>query len=401
MKPLLVRVGNTTVKIYRRDVKGYGHFTVAYYHNGARNREVFGKEANARRRALEVATEIESGRRHRLNLSGADGESYLAAVSVLQPLGVPLHAAVEEYVAAQRVLGDESVLSAAKEAARRRQAIIEKPIRDVVTELLEVKKGDGLSRRYIQTLRSHLTRFADTFGMNIGAVTTALIAEWLRSLGVGARARNNIRMSVVTLFHFARAHGYLPKGVPTEAEQVARAKVRGGEIGILSPQQLARLLKCADEEVTLYLVLGAFTGLRAAELLRLEWSDINMKRGYITVAKHKAKTATRRLVPIQPNLVQWLSRGGCDGRIFVSEKAAKRAIDFAKKQIGKWPTNALRHSYATYRLAATHDAARVALEMGNSPQMLFSNYRELADDQDAAAWFAIVPKKAANIVAFR
>jgi hypothetical protein len=41
----------------------------------------------------------------------------------------------------------------------------------------------------------------------------------------------------------------------------------------------------------------------------------------------------------------------------------------------------------------------VALEMGNSPAKLFSNYRELADEHDATAWFAIAPKRAKNVVA--
>jgi hypothetical protein len=36
--------------------------------------------------------------------------------------------------------------------------------------------------------------------------------------------------------------------------------------------------------------------------------------------------------------------------------------------------------------------------MGNSPTMLFRDYRELADEHDAAAWFAIAPKRAANVV---
>jgi integrase len=207
-------------------------------------------------------------------------------------------------------------------------------------------------------------------------------------------------MSIVTLFQYARAHGYLPKDQRTEAEHVGRAKDRGGKIEILRPKELDQLLKKADAEATLYLALGAFTGLRSAELIRLEWHDINFDRDHIIVGKEKSKTATRRLVPIQPNLMQWLlPYRGLTGRIFSSEHAADRTIAFAKKHV-KWPNNALRHSYATYRLATTQDAAKVALEMGNSPTMLFTNYRELADEQDGKAWFAIAPKRAKNVVQF-
>ena len=186
--------------------------------------------------------------------------------------------------------------------------------------------------------------------------------------------------------------GILAEGPPTEAEDVAKAKDRGGEIGILTPKQLADLFEAADEEAKLYSRLGAFSGLRSAELIRLEWQDVNFDRAHIHVGKAKSKTATRRLVPIQPNLMQWLSPyRGQTGLVFSSEHAAIRAIGTRKKNSRNWPSNALRHSYATYRLAQCNDVARVALEMGNSPQMLFRNYRELADEQDAAAWFGIAP----------
>jgi integrase len=225
-----------------------------------------------------------------------------------------------------------------------------------------------------------------------------MIDEWLAGLSVGARARNNIRMSIVTLFQFARRHGHLLKDQRTEAEQVGRAKDRGGKIGILKPQDLAKLLNKADAEATLYLSVGAFTGLRSAELLRLEWQDVNFERGHIIVAKEKSKTATRRLVPISPNLMKWLAPyRGRTGKIFVSEHAADRTIAFAKQHVS-WPPNALRHSFASFRLAQTGDAARTSLELGNSATMLFRDYRELADEHDAKAWFAISPKRPKNVV---
>src|SRR5207248_95875 len=220
----------------------------------------------------------------------------------------------------------------------------------------------------------------------------------------GPRTRNNIRDSVVTLFNFAKARGYLPKTFASEADHVAKAKDRGGEIGVFTPAQLGDLLNAGDEEAKLYFAIGAFTGLRSAELIRLEWEDVNFARGYVEVGKAKAKTATRRLVPIQPNLSAWLAPY-CQrrGSVFPSEHAADRAISVAKHCEIKWPSNALRHSYATYRLAQCHDAARVALEMGNSPAMLFRNYRELADEKDAADWFSITPREipAKKIVPFR
>lgn len=378
--PKVVKVGSAVVKIYRGNVKmkrrSYPAFTVAYYQNGKRQRSVFGNFDDARKAAQEIALKIAHGRVNVKELTGADRESYIAALNLLLPIGVPLHSAVEEYVAAR---------------ARELEPAADKSVPELVEELLVSKKRDSLSLRYIQSLRSHLRRFATSFQTGISSITSKMIEEWLAALGVGPRARNNIRMSIVTLFEYARRHGYLPKHQHTEAEDIPRAKERGGEIGILRPKELSKILAKAEGEARLFLALGAFTGLRTAELIRLEWQDVNFDRGHIIVGKEKSKTATRRLVPIQPNLMQWLAPyRGFTGRVFSSEHAADRTIAFAKKHT-KWPNNALRHSYATYRLAGTQDAAKVALEMGNSPTMLFTNYRELADEHDAKAWFAIAP----------
>ena len=55
--------------------------------------------------------------------------------------------------------------------------------------------------------------------------------------------------------------------------------------------------------------------------------------------------------------------------------------------------NGFRHSFASYRMAAEKSAAQVALEMGNSPAKLFSNYRELVTETNAKAWFNVTPTK--------
>jgi integrase len=409
--PEVVRAGSAQALIYRtrerkivgRRRRSYERFTVTYYRPDGvkqiRCRRSFSSLQDARFEAGRAATAIAQGEADILKLTSADRATYLRAMDALRPLGIPLHVAIEEYVEARQHAG-AGLIAAAKEHGRRHAiATVRKSIAETVKEILEAKKQDGMSVRYLQSLRSHLNRFAEHFRMNIATVTSAQIEDWLRRIKRGPRTRNNIRHSVVTLFNFAKARGYLPKMVATEADHVAKAKDRGGEIGIFRPKELADLMAAGGEEAKLYFAIGAFTGLRSAELIRLEWEDVNFVRGYIQVGKAKSKTATRRLVPIQPNLEMWLAPYRAkSGLIFVSEHAADRSIEQAKAAGIEWPNNVLRHSYATYRLAQCQDAARVALEMGNSPQMLFRNYRELADEHDAAAWFSITPVPVANVV---
>ena len=126
--------------------------------------------------------------------------------------------------------------------------------------------------------------------------------NWLRAQPIEPHSRNNIRGSIVTLFHFARKHGYPQKGQATEADELVMAKDSGGKIGILKPEKLASVLKEAPERVRLFLALGAFTGMRSQRNSPVGMERFNFKCNFITVAAEKTKTFTRRLVPILPNL---------------------------------------------------------------------------------------------------
>ena len=69
-----------------------------------------------------------------------------------------------------------------------------------------------------------------------------------------------------------------------------------------------------------------------------------------------------------------------------------------KYQRAEWKKNALRHSFISYRVAEIQDTAKVSLEAGNSPQIIFQHYRELVRLKEAKRWFAIEPGKGAGAV---
>jgi integrase len=377
---IAVKRGNTTIKIYRhkgRRYKGkhYELFTVAYRLNGKQLRKNFSRYKEASDFASDTATALEKGRTQVLSLSAADWQSYLAAENLLRPFGIPLHEAIEEYV-----------------ATRKRKKIVEKRVGEIVDELLTAKENAGLSRRYIETLRTYLLRFAASFQTNIGSINTGAITCWLDGLKVGPRSYNNVRQGIVTLFNFARRRGYLAKGETTEAADVETVRNDEGEIVILTPAELSKLLRRSKPLYQLYFALAAFTGIRSAELLRLEWSEINFEKGQIEVKARKAKSAARRLVPVQPTLAKWLEPyRGSKGKLFQSRRTVDSAIKFGKRLGIPWKANCLRHSYATYRLSIMPDAGRIALEMGNSPDKLFNKYRQLDRYNHAPEWFAIEP----------
>src|SRR5512132_4110307 len=94
--PHIIKVANVVVKIYSGKTRGYDLFTVIHYRDGKRERKVVARFAEARSHAQEVATQIARGRVNVLSLTSADRDSYVAAMNLLRPHGLPLHAVVEE-----------------------------------------------------------------------------------------------------------------------------------------------------------------------------------------------------------------------------------------------------------------------------------------------------------------
>src|SRR5205823_6391973 len=116
-----------------------------------------------------------------------------------------------------------------------------------------------------------------------------------------------------------------------------------------------------------------------------------------------AKSARRRFVTIQPNLLLWLTpHTQLSGPVTPAgyRTVLKRAR--AAAGICEWPNNALRHSFASYYLAhfKRAGAAELALEMGHTnANLVFQHYRQLVKPQNGKQYWSIVPEtKRANIV---
>jgi integrase len=275
-----------------------------------------------------------------------------------------------------------------------------------ITQLRAARKADGNSVRYLRDLKYRLGRFDEDFGSrHIAEITTTDIDQWLRQLGLGSVSRNTFRRRLVTLFKFAKTNGWC-RTVP--AAESARVREVSDEIGILTPGELSGLLKVASKETIPYWTIGAFAGLRASEIERLDWADVNLDQGWIRVRAKHAKTASRRLVDIQPNLLKWLlPYRGRIGKVAPENlrvkllEDRKRAAD-AGSLTRKWPSNSLRHSFASYYLAQFDNAAKLALQLGHVGQdIIFRHYREVVTRAEAKRYWNLAPSKDAKVIAFK
>jgi integrase len=191
-------------------------------------------------------------------------------------------------------------------------------------------------------------------------------------------------------FNFALARGYC---IDNPAFQSAKAKEIASAVGILTVEETARLLETAQPELVPYIAIGAFAGLRRAELERLDWQEVDLQSGLIEVTASKAKSARRRFVRIQPNLLRWLRpHSQLSGN--VTPPGYRELLDIAREAAGitEWPQNALRHSFASYHLARFNDAALLALELGHTnSNLVFQHYRQVVKPRQAERYWKLAP----------
>jgi len=239
-------------------------------------------------------------------------------------------------------------------------------------------------------------KFIGHFKCPITEISNAAINEWLRSLEVAGRTRDNYRDAVHNFFGFAQSEGYLPKELPHAARDAKRVNDAGADNEVFTVEEAEKLLGDAPERLIPALALKLFSGLRTEEMLLIRWEDIKFDQDVIFLTKDITKTKKRRLPPLLPNLKKWLlPYVHCSGIIaekWSSAQTLSKSWTNRAEQVGvKYKKNAMRNSYISYRLAVVKDIAQVALESGNSPAVIQQNYLELVTEPQARRWFAIEP----------
>jgi integrase len=178
----------------------------------------------------------------------------------------------------------------------------------------------------------------------------------------------------------------------TAAEQIKKVKLKNDDVAVFTPAEMTKILHAAPPHLIPILAIGAFSGIRMAELNRLDWSAVDLERGHIELRASQAKTASRRIIPITDNLRAWIEPLQRKGKVVRTALLHREVTALTRALKLEWPRNVLRHSFISYRIAKVKSADQVALEAGNSAAIIFKHYRELATEAKADAWFGILPK---------
>jgi integrase len=288
-----------------------------------------------------------------------------------------------------------------------------KPLAEAVAEFIEGRKHLGESKNgerskrspvYLYNCAMWLNQFANALpGHAVCDLSKEHLNAYIRSFqGLSAKSRNDRRAIVKQFLGWCAAKDYLGQGHRLfEAVDFKAEEADPAEIDFYRPKELREMLTAAEPELAPVIALAALAGLRREEILRLDWAEVWSVAGKVEVSARIAKGRKRRLVDICPALAGWLRPcRGASGPVWgKSPDALEEALANLRGGLGiPARRNGFRHAFCSYHFALHSNENLTAAEAGNSPQMLHDHYRGLATRKEAKAWFAVVPKRAANVI---
>ena len=342
--------------------------------NGKRHCEFFSTNEQAEARAIELRAERKQLGEDAFALTVEQKRDAVRAAKLLAHTGVTLESAAAYWMTGHLNPTPHVTLNM------------------VQKELLEAQERRGLRGASLAGTRSRYSSLLDQYGeQSIDCTTPPVIEGWLTQFTNDATRANVIRYLCV-FFNFAMKRGYLVKS-PMDQIEKPRLKYKVPEfLAVDQVEAILRTARVVDAGIVAKLALGFFAGIRPEELQRMDWQDISIENGLVTVRAEVAKCGIPRHVAISDNLKKWLA--GCMAEQFkVNSFDERRKAVCAAAGVTYWPHDAMRHTFATMHLAAFENADKTAHELGHTQgvKLLFRHYRGLTTKTEAARYWGIEP----------
>jgi integrase len=246
--------------------------------------------------------------------------------------------------------------------------------------LLEKEDKSDSQRRAYEKMSTALQ--TDFTGRMLSTITPAELYAHVEAYSGADTTFNSRATSIKTFWRWCSR---LPRNwcdLKT-VEVLEKRKIRKGAIGVLTSEQCRALLVTAETrypECVPAFAIGLFTGMRQAELERLEPGDITHEG--ITLSADSTKTNRRRFIEMPAPLAAWLRVYPIDETVLPAnwirkEKAVRRKAGWrvwcdlfdppgAPEDSPDWPDNGLRHTHASVMVALGKPLDSLTFEFGHS-----------------------------------
>lgn len=296
-----------------------------------------------------------------------------------------------------------SLLEAARAyVAHREREVASVPVTEATAAFL--LSCVGLRDRTIDGYRQICARLDRGLSDRLLASITAEDITKAAELGNAGTASLNRYRCARTFWRWSAKRGWCNEDifVSVQAPRVST----DGEITLLSIAEAAALLATAEEhfpQAVASYALQFFAGIRVEEITRLEAAHVSPDG--IDLPASVAKKSRRRHITPSPTLATWLAAypfKPCDRWAAVNAACRRLAgWDVSSRLLktppaptrGAWPQNVMRHTFASYAIAAGVPLEEMLFSFGHTggTALLRQHYVGRASKKEALAYFAIRP----------
>jgi len=248
----------------------------------------FGLRISNKKRAQEIADQIERGLEHGIFDSfedGSEGKEILKTI-IARP-GLRAEEAIDEL----------------------RSSSKRKRFTDAVAEYLENCRTEHAPKNYLNEIRVFKRFSSGIKAPFIHNVETSMVEKWRndRVAEVEKATINRELKMIKRFFNQAAQKGYIHKS-PANNLKAYREPER--PIRFLSDDEIKMVLDKAPDDLKQIIIFFLLTGLRYGELCHLMWSDIDFRRKQIIIQPKEGwapKNLKKRIIPMHTTVEQVLS----------------------------------------------------------------------------------------------
>lgn len=291
-----------------------------------------------------------------------------------------------------------TIAEAAVELARKRSRHSVEIVEAVKAFLADCERRN-LRRATLAHYRGMLRRFAEAHDGPVEALTRDHVAAWICARYRVEESRQTARTPLMVWLRWCGRQGWADVSRWRDPLRWETRREDGGKVGILRPGVARVLIDRLPEKHRFALALACLTGIRPAELARMNWAMIDTRRRVIELPAAAAKIRRgRTLSDLPPAVWRWVEwermQGRGEGRVMACNyRNWRQIIRDRMAGLGDWPHDATRHSFASYGYHILGPARTVEIMGHVGGYGLFaSRYKACARAWTAGLWFGLRPK---------
>ncbi|MFU8892989.1 MAG: tyrosine-type recombinase/integrase [Luteolibacter sp.] len=369
--------------------------------NGKRQQFFYRTQKLALDAAVEFKKKLDEFGSQTRAISPSVAEQASAAKALLDPYGISILDAAQRIVEAEKI------------------KIASVTVEDALKAFIQAK--EDRSSKHTQAIRHMADHLLEKFkDRNLSTVTGPEIETHIDAHVKGPSAFNAKVRLHRNFWHWCAnpKRGWCRRN---ELDCIEHKREEPNSIGTLTADQAKALLDAAETHLpdcVIPLAIGLFTGMRQAEIRRLEPTDIT-DEGLLVSAANDRKKQQRRFVQMPENFKTWLEAYPiknvvCPPNYPRKEKALRRLAGFRvwsdyvttmdfdppmsaspDEDAVEWPNNALRHTAASVSVALKKPLSDLIFEHGHSggEETLKRHYVGLMTPKNAKKIWSLAPKK--------